>query len=206
MAQVLGLDAVLWIADSSGSGGIAGTYIEMTNARNVTLSLETAEADVTTRANSGWRATTPTLKDASVEFEMIYDTADAGFTEVQEAVRQIPGVAAATIRWPDPCGPASLRAECDAAIARRSAKETAKRASNESWTLKKRKELRAWKAERDALARRCKETKAAMEKKTKAYRREMDRYVEVKGEEDLKERMLSESLRRKPTSRAGDHA
>jgi hypothetical protein len=85
MAQVLGLDAVLWIADSSGSGGIAGTYIEMTNARNVTLSLETAEADVTTRANSGWRATTPTLKDASVEFEMIYDTADAGFTEVQEA-------------------------------------------------------------------------------------------------------------------------
>jgi hypothetical protein len=91
-------------------------------------------------------------------------------------------------------------------LKRRSAKETAKRASNESWTLKKRKELRAWKAERDALARRCKETKAAMEKKTKAYRREMDRYVEVKGEEDLKERMLSESLRRKPTSRAGDHA
>ena len=40
--------------------------------------------------------------------------------------------------------------------------------------------------------------KAAMEKKTKAYRREMDRYVEVKGEEDLKERLLSESLRRKP--------
>ena len=48
--------------------------------------------------------------------------------------------------------------------------------------------------------------KAAMEKKPKAYRREMDRYVEVKGEEDLKERLLSESLRRKPTSRAGDHA
>lgn len=44
-------------------------------------------------------------------------------------------------------------------LKRRSAKETAKRASNESWTLKKRKELRAWKAERDALARRCKETK-----------------------------------------------
>ncbi len=33
--------------------------------------------------------------------------------EVQEAVRQIPGVAAATIRWPDPLGPASLRVEFD---------------------------------------------------------------------------------------------
>lgn len=85
MAQVLGIDAVLWIADDSGAGGAAGTYIEMTNARNVTLSLETAEADVTTRANNGWRATTPTLKDASIEFEMIYDTADSGFTEVQSA-------------------------------------------------------------------------------------------------------------------------
>jgi len=82
MAQVLGLDAVLWIAEPN-SGGTAGTYIEMSNARNVTLSLETSEADVTTRANTGWRATTPTLKDASIEFEAIYDTADTGFTAVQ---------------------------------------------------------------------------------------------------------------------------
>lgn len=46
----------------------------------MTLSLETGEADVTTRANSGWRATVGTLKEASVEFEMVWDTADAGFT------------------------------------------------------------------------------------------------------------------------------
>ncbi len=84
MAQVLGLDAVLWIAEPD-SAGDAGTYIEMSNARNVTLSLETAEADVTTRANNGWRATTPTLKDASIEFETIYDTADTGFTKIREA-------------------------------------------------------------------------------------------------------------------------
>ena len=33
---------------------------EMGNVRDVTLSLEAGEADITTRANSGWRATAPT--------------------------------------------------------------------------------------------------------------------------------------------------
>ncbi len=31
--------------------------------------------------------------------------------EVQDAVRQIPGVVSASVRWPDPLGPASLRVE-----------------------------------------------------------------------------------------------
>ena len=85
MAQVLGLDAKLWIAEPIADGS-AGSYSEVTNVRNVSLSLETAEADVTTRSNNGWRATTPTLKDASVEFEMIYDTDDTvGFAKVQAA-------------------------------------------------------------------------------------------------------------------------
>jgi len=85
MAQVLGLDAKLWIAEPAADGS-EGTYAVVNNVRNVSLSLETAEADVTTRANEGWRATTPTLKDASIEFEMIYDTDDTdGFGKVQAA-------------------------------------------------------------------------------------------------------------------------
>lgn len=84
MALVLGLNAKLWIAETT-SGQGEGTYNLVTNARNVTMSLEAAEADVTTRANAGWRANVPTLKDASVEFEMMYDTADSRFEEVQEA-------------------------------------------------------------------------------------------------------------------------
>lgn len=84
MALVLGLDAKLWIAKTT-SGQGEGTFNLVENARNVSLSLESAEADVTTRANSGWRANVPTLKDASIEFEMIYDTADARFDEIQEA-------------------------------------------------------------------------------------------------------------------------
>lgn len=35
----------------------------------------------------------------------------SGLPELQDAVRRIPGVASATIRWPDPLGPASLRVE-----------------------------------------------------------------------------------------------
>lgn len=81
MPQVLGLNAKLFYA----SPGASPTYTELTNVRNVSLSLETAEADVTTRANNGWRATVPTLKDASIEWEMIYDTNDAGFEAIQEA-------------------------------------------------------------------------------------------------------------------------
>jgi len=61
------------------------TWVEITNVRDVTLNLETGEADVTTRANSGWRATAATLKEASVEFEMVWDTADAGFTAIKDA-------------------------------------------------------------------------------------------------------------------------
>ena len=61
------------------------TWTEIDNVKDVTLNLETGEADVTTRANNGWRATAATLKDGSVEFEMVWDTADAGFTAIQEA-------------------------------------------------------------------------------------------------------------------------
>lgn len=58
---------------------------EMTNVRDVTVNLETGEADVTTRGGSGWRQTAQTLKDGTVEFEMIHDPGDEDFTAIQEA-------------------------------------------------------------------------------------------------------------------------
>jgi predicted secreted protein len=69
---------------TGGQGG-AGSWTELANTKDVTLNLETGEADVTTRANSGWRATVATLKEASVEFEMVWDTADAGFAAIKNA-------------------------------------------------------------------------------------------------------------------------
>ena len=77
---VLGMNAKLY-------HGVAGTTAatEMTNVRDVTLTLEAGEADVTTRANLGWRATAPTLRECNAEFEMVWDPDDAGFTAIKTA-------------------------------------------------------------------------------------------------------------------------
>ena len=80
MAIKLGMEAKLYY----GTAGATATT-ELTNVKDVTLNLETGEADVTTRGNQGWRATVATLKNGSVEFEMIWDTGDAGFTAIQQA-------------------------------------------------------------------------------------------------------------------------
>lgn len=65
--------------------GAPANLTEVTNVRDVTLNLETGEADVTTRGNNGWKATIATLKDGSIEFEMVWDPTDAGFTALKDA-------------------------------------------------------------------------------------------------------------------------
>jgi hypothetical protein len=51
----------------------------------LTLNLEKGEADVSRRATGGWRATVGTLKDASIEFEMVWDTADDDFNAIRDS-------------------------------------------------------------------------------------------------------------------------
>ena len=80
MSTVLGLDAVLY----RGPAGSQGTT-EVTNVKDLTLTLESGEANVTTRAAAGWKASVATLKDASLEFGMLYDTSDADFQAFQSA-------------------------------------------------------------------------------------------------------------------------
>jgi hypothetical protein len=68
----------------------SGTYAspvweEVTNAKDVTLGGETGQADVTTRGNNGWRATVATLRDATIDFEMVWDTEDANFEAFRDA-------------------------------------------------------------------------------------------------------------------------
>jgi len=70
---------------SETSGPDAVTWNEIENVRDLTLNLETGEADITTRANNGWRATAATLKDGSIEFEMLWDTGDAAFGALKDA-------------------------------------------------------------------------------------------------------------------------
>ncbi len=82
MSTRLGMDAKLY--RNAGSFG-SPLWTEVTNVKDLTLNLEKGEADVTTRANGGWRATVGTLKDASIDFQMVWDTADAGFAAMQQA-------------------------------------------------------------------------------------------------------------------------
>lgn len=58
---------------------------EMGNVKDVTLTLEAGETDISTRGNSGWRATAPTLRECTVEFEMLWKPGDAGFEAVKTA-------------------------------------------------------------------------------------------------------------------------
>ena len=79
---LLGMNAKLYY-------GAAGEGIEdlteVDNVADVTLSLEAGEADVTTRANEGWRATAPTLRSASLEFEMLWKPSDTAFAAIRDA-------------------------------------------------------------------------------------------------------------------------
>ena len=80
MAIVLGLDAKLMRGTA---GATAAT--EVKNVKDLTLNLESGDADVTTRATKGWKASVATLKEASLEFGILYDTEDADFTAFQTA-------------------------------------------------------------------------------------------------------------------------
>lgn len=79
---LLGMNAKLY-------QGAAGTALnalsEMSNVKDVTVTLEAGEADVTTRGNSGWRATATTLRACTIEFEMLWLASDAGFTAMRQA-------------------------------------------------------------------------------------------------------------------------
>ncbi len=46
---------------------------EFTNVKDASLNLKKGEADVTTRANDGWKALIGTLKEAEVTFQMVND-------------------------------------------------------------------------------------------------------------------------------------
>ncbi len=95
----LGMEAKLYYGPA---GVLAPT--ELTNVKDVTLNLEKGEADVTTRANQGWRAMVGTLKEGAVEFEMVWDTADAGFQAIKNAYFNNTPVALAILDGPGGSG------------------------------------------------------------------------------------------------------
>lgn len=58
---------------------------EIPNVRDLTLNLDKDEVDVTTRGSGGFKEYVDGMIDASVDFGMVWDTADADFTAIREA-------------------------------------------------------------------------------------------------------------------------
>lgn len=90
MGARLGLDGKLYrqttgVRAAWPASGSAPNLDEVENVRDVTLNLEHGEADVTSRNNDGFRTVLATLKDASVEFEMIWNPADPDFAAIRDA-------------------------------------------------------------------------------------------------------------------------
>ena len=83
---VYGIDCKLYYKAAAHAAwvGVAG-LTELGNCRNVTLTMTSDEADTTTRTNNGWKANEPTLKSAQIEFEMVWDNTDDGFTAFMDA-------------------------------------------------------------------------------------------------------------------------
>lgn len=83
---VYGLDCKLFYKEAAHAqwAGVAG-LTEITNCRNVTLTMQSDETDTTTRANNGWKANEPTLKGAQIEFEMVWDNSDETFATFMDA-------------------------------------------------------------------------------------------------------------------------
>lgn len=83
MSEVFGLDAKLYYKVGGQGGG--GSWNELDNAKDVTLNVEKEEADLTTRKAQGWRQIVGKLKNGSIEWDMVWDTADAGFQAIKNA-------------------------------------------------------------------------------------------------------------------------
>lgn len=80
---VLGKNGKLYLAAEGAADLSAAT--ELSNVKDVTVSMEKNDADVTTRANAGWRATAPGLKECTIEFEMVWKPSDANFEAIRDA-------------------------------------------------------------------------------------------------------------------------
>lgn len=82
MANPLGMECKLYRNTGSSE---SPTWTLIGNVRDVSFEMTSSEADVTTRGNAGWRAMRRGLKEASITFEMVWDTTDTNFSAIQSA-------------------------------------------------------------------------------------------------------------------------
>lgn len=86
----LGINAKMYYGAAALTGNessdvTGASWTEASNVRNVNLDLTAGETDVTTRANTGWRANAATLKEMTATFEMVYKDSDAFLAAIKTA-------------------------------------------------------------------------------------------------------------------------
>jgi hypothetical protein len=79
---ILGMNAKLY---QGANDAALAELTEVGNVKDLTVSLSAGEADVTTRANSGWRATAPTLRECELNFKMQWKPSDSVFAAIKTA-------------------------------------------------------------------------------------------------------------------------
>lgn len=82
MATRLGLEGVVY--RNSGTY-VSPVLVKVGNVRDLTMTLETNTADVTTRDALGWRQIVAVLRDATIDFNMLWKTDDENFQAIKDA-------------------------------------------------------------------------------------------------------------------------
>lgn len=83
MAFKLGKDAKLYYKTGGYTGG--GSFVELANVKDNDLKMISERADVSTRGNAGFKAEVGAQKTLELSFQMVWDTADTGFTTLRDA-------------------------------------------------------------------------------------------------------------------------
>ena len=111
MSVKIGLEAKLYYCPD----GIGGTpsWMEIASVKDVTLNQSKGEADVSTRGGGGWKAVIGTLKEATIEFELVADEDNAAYTALQDAYINNTSVGLAVMNGPiATAGSKGLWADC----------------------------------------------------------------------------------------------
>ncbi|MFQ5733186.1 MAG: phage tail tube protein [Planctomycetaceae bacterium] len=82
MDNILGLDAKLY--HNTGTYALP-TWAEIEDAQDVSLNLEAGEAEAKRRGSGGWAETIAALKEASIEFGLLYRPSDPDFGVLRDA-------------------------------------------------------------------------------------------------------------------------
>jgi hypothetical protein len=82
MRIVLGKDGKLYRNSATYA---SPTWNEVSNVKDLVINAEDAEADVTRRASGGFRETVGTIRELSVEFNMVWDKDDTDLAAISTA-------------------------------------------------------------------------------------------------------------------------